>query len=75
MLATCLLLASPWLQTWFDKIRAGDERVAEVFATTSPFVWIAGEITLWVAAILSIITAVAIFRMDFSEADIDMGDA
>jgi phosphatidylglycerophosphate synthase len=71
MLATCLLLASPWLQTWFDKIRAGEAHVAEVFATTSPWVWIAGEVCLWIAALLSVVTAIAIFRMDFSESAIE----
>jgi phosphatidylglycerophosphate synthase len=75
MLATCLLLASPWLQTWFDKFRAGENQVAEVFAATSPGVWIAGEITLWVAAVLSIATAVAIFRLDFSDIDIETDDS
>lgn len=66
MLATCLLVASPWLQAWIDKFRAGTENVAATFATNSPGVWITGEVILWVAAILSIITAIGIFRMDFS---------
>lgn len=69
MLATCLLLASPWLQVWLDRMRAGTDKVAEVFAATSPAVWITGEVFLWVAAVLSIITAVGLFRTDFSVAD------
>lgn len=74
MLATCLLLASPWLQTWIDKARASETNVTEVFASTSPWVWVIGEITLWVAAIISIVTAVAIFRMDFSNSDTNSGE-
>ncbi len=66
MLATCVLLASPWLQTWFDKVRAGSDNVVEVLTTPSPWVWIVGEAALWVAAILSVITAIAIFKTDFS---------
>ena len=66
MLATCLLLASPWLQTGVDRMMAGTDHVAEVFATSSPTVWIIGMLILWVAAVLSIVTAVRIFRIDFT---------
>ena len=69
MLATCLLLASPWLQVWIDRLMAGEDKVAEVFATSSPAVWIAGQIFLWVAAVLSIITAIELFRADFTAAN------
>ncbi len=69
MLATCLLLASPWLQSWVDRMMAGEDKVAEVFATSSPTIWIAGQLILWAAAILSVITAVGIFRTDFSAAN------
>ncbi len=69
MLATCLLLASPWLQSWVDRMMAGEDKVAEVFATSSPMIWIAGQLILWAAAILSVITAVGIFRTDFSAAN------
>ena len=69
MLATCLLLASPWLQSWIDRMTAGTDKVAEVFATSSPFVWIVGMVILWVAAILSIVTAVGLFRTDFTAAN------
>jgi len=62
MLAVCLLLASPWLQSWIDKARAGTDQVADVFAATSPWVWGVGTICLWIAALLSIITAVILFR-------------
>jgi len=69
MLATCLLLASPWLQVWIDRVLAGEDKIAEVFATGSPGVWIAGQILLWVAALLSIVTAVQLFRTDFTAAN------
>ena len=69
MLATCLLLASPWLQSWIDRKMAGTENVADVFATSSPMVWIIGQILLWVAAIVSILSAIDVFRTDFSDAN------
>lgn len=69
MLATCLLLASPWLQSWIDRKMAGTENVADVFATSSPTVWIIGQILLWVAAIVAILSAIDVFRTDFSAAN------
>ena len=69
MLGTCLLLASPWLQVWIDRIRAGTDKVAETFAATSPYVWVTGEVFLWIAAIFSIISAVRLFKTDFSAAN------
>jgi len=69
MLGTCLLLASPWLQVWIDRMRAGTDKVADTFAATSPIVWFTGEIILWIAAIFSIISAVALFKADFSAAN------
>jgi len=69
MLATCLLLASPWLQSWLDRIFAGTDKIAETFATASPMIWIIGQVILWVAAILSIITAIGLFRTDFTAAN------
>ena len=69
MLATCLLLASPWLQLWIDRMMAGEDKIAEVFATSSPGVWIAGQVILWIAAVLSIITAIGLFRTDVSAAN------
>lgn len=62
MFATCLLLASPWLQGWLDQLRASPDNVAEVFATTSPWVWMVGQGLLWVAATLSVISAVILFK-------------
>ena len=62
MLAVCLLLSSPWLQNGIDKMRAGTDQVADVFAATSPWVWGVGTVCLWIAACLSIVTAVRFFR-------------
>jgi len=67
MLAVCLLLASPWLQVWIDKLTAGDD-VAGAFATNSPWVWAMGQAVLWIAAVLSLITAKQIFQTDFKAA-------
>jgi len=69
MLATCLLLASPWLQLWIDRMMAGEDKIAEVFATSSPGVWIAGQVILWIAAVLSVITGIGLFRTDVSAAN------
>lgn len=69
MLATCLLLASPWLQVWIDRIMTDEAKVDETFATASPAVWITGMVILWVAAILSIVTAVVLFRTDLNAAN------
>jgi len=69
MLGTCLLLASPWLQVWIDRMRAGTDKVTETFAATSPFVWVTGEIILWIAAVFSILSAVHLFKTDFSAAN------
>jgi len=69
MLGTCLLLASPWLQVWIDRVRAGTDKVAETFAATSPYVWVTGEVFLWIAAIFSIISAVQLFKVDVSTAN------
>lgn len=58
MLGTCLLVASPWLTTWIDRILAGDDNAMEVYGSTSPYVWLIGEGVLWFAAIVSIFTGV-----------------
>jgi len=56
MLGTCLLVASPWLTTWIDRIIAGSDNAMEVYGSTSPYVWLIGEGILWFAAIVSLIT-------------------
>ena len=56
MLATCILVASPWLTTWIDRAIAGTDNAMDVYGSTSPYVWLIGEGILWFAAIISIIT-------------------
>jgi len=58
MFATCALVAAPWLSNIVDNIRAGNqaENVEAVYNSASPFVWNAGLIALWIAAILSLYT-------------------
>ena len=60
--ATCVLLASPWLTSWVDMQRVDDGNIVEVFNTASPHIWIAGQCLLWIAAAVSIFTAIAIFK-------------
>jgi len=67
MLGTCLLLASPWLQTWIDQIRAGTDNVEAVLASASPLIWVLGTVAIWIAAILSIITAITLLRTKLDE--------
>ena len=54
MLAICVLLASPWLTTWLDTLRAGDNPYA-VYNESSPIFWLIGMGLLWVAAIVSLL--------------------
>ena len=56
MLATCILVASPWLTTWIDRAIAGTDNAMDVYGSTSPYVWLIGEGILWFAAIISMIT-------------------
>ena len=58
MLGTCLLLASPWLTTWIDRLLAGSDNAMDIYGSTSPYVWLIGEGVLWIAAIISIITGI-----------------
>ena len=43
MLGTCLLLASPWLTTWIDRLLAGSDNAMDIYGSTSPYVWLIGE--------------------------------
>lgn len=62
ILAVCVLLASPWLTAWIDMQRVNDGNIVEIFNAASPHVWMAGQALLWVAAIVSVFTGIAIFR-------------
>ena len=54
MLAICVLLASPWLTTWLDTLRAGEDPYA-VYNESSPIFWLIGTGLLWVAALVSLL--------------------
>ncbi|MEM7731021.1 MAG: CDP-alcohol phosphatidyltransferase family protein [Pseudomonadota bacterium] len=54
MLGTLLLVASPWVTQWLDRMRAGTDRAMDVYNSGSPAVWIAGQVCLWIAALFSI---------------------
>ncbi len=60
--AVCTLLSSPWLTAWIDMQRIDDGNIVEIFNTTSPHVWIAGQCLLWIAAIISVFTGIAILK-------------
>ena len=90
MLATCLLVAAPWLSNIVDGLLAGTpseigdnskafdeiaalkdsdapieisagESVLELYSGASAIVWNVGLFALWIAAVLSVITAVKLF--------------
>ena len=63
MLATCLLVAAPWLSNIVDGMRGGSsgETLMHVYNNASPLVWNIGLSALWIAAILSVITAAKYF--------------
>lgn len=68
MLGTALLVGSPWLTQLSDRLRAGDDRVMEVYSTASPWIWIVGQACLWIAALFSLISAYQIltFKRDMA---------
>ena len=59
MLATCILVASPWITTWIDSVLSGKDSV-EALTSTSPYVWMIGQAILWFAALISILTGIKI---------------
>ncbi len=57
MLATCTLVAAPWLTNLVDSFRAGrSDDVAHVYNSASTWVWNTGLVALWIAAILALYT-------------------
>lgn len=66
VLGTTLLVGSPWLTQLWDRIRAGDDRIMEVYSVSSPLIWIMGQACLWIAAVFSLISAYKIltFKRD-----------
>ena len=55
MLATCTLVASPWITTWVDSLLSGKDNV-DALISTSPYVWMVGQGILWFAALISVLT-------------------
>lgn len=62
MLAVCILVGSPWLTQAWDSYRADQDPMA-VFNESSPVIWLIGQGFLWVAALLSIVTAIQILKL------------
>lgn len=59
MLGVSLMVAAPWLQQLIDRFRAKDgQSVVDMYQQASPYVWQAGQIIFWIAAVLAVITAV-----------------
>ncbi len=56
MLATCILVAAPWLSGWVDQFRASKDNVMQVYGGGSPVVWNTGLTILWLAALLALYT-------------------
>lgn len=61
MLAVCILVGSPWLTQLFDSYRAEQDPMA-IFNAASPLVWWVGQGILCIAALLSTLTAIHIFK-------------
>jgi len=62
ILAVCVFVASPWLTQFVDLLRVNYKDPMEVYNSSSPWVWIFGQVVLWIAALFSIISAVPIFK-------------
>lgn len=57
MLATCILVAAPWLSNLVDSFRVGRaEDISLVYNSSITLVWNSGLVILWIAALLSIYT-------------------
>lgn len=69
MLGVCILVATPWLTQWFDLLRANDSNIVDVFNEASPFIWVIGEIVLWVGAVFSVLSAIKIFKTPLGPVD------
>jgi len=63
MLATCILVAAPWLTGLVDGWRANrTENIIEVYGTASTWVWNTGLAVLWIAVLLSLVTGWKLLR-------------
>jgi CDP-diacylglycerol--glycerol-3-phosphate 3-phosphatidyltransferase len=63
MLATCLLVAAPWLSNVVDNFRSDQntDNIMQVYNNSSTWIWNTGLAALWIAAILSVITGLQFF--------------
>lgn len=68
ILAVCTLVAAPWLSQFTDVFRAENDP-SRLLNLGSPWVWFFGELFLWLAAILSVASAIRIFRTKFTAND------
>ncbi len=63
MLGTGLLIATPWLGTVFERVRAETtDNIAQAWMTSGSIVWNLGLICLGIATVLSLITAYDYFK-------------
>ena len=65
MLATCILVASPWLTQFYDNFRANSENIVQLYNSGSPHIWLLGEIFLWIGALLSVLSGLKILTTSF----------
>jgi phosphatidylglycerophosphate synthase len=68
VLAVSVLVASPWLSQFMDVFRAADDS-SRLLNIGSPWVWVFGVACLWLAAVLSVSSAIRIFRTKFTAND------
>ncbi|PHS42012.1 MAG: hypothetical protein COA91_01205 [Robiginitomaculum sp.] len=63
MLATCILVAAPWLSGLVDTWRAGRaENIMQIYDNPSTWVWNTGLAVLWIAALLALVTGWKLLR-------------
>jgi len=67
MLGTVLLVGAPWLTAWLNGVRAGDEGAMDAYATATPLIWSVGVVSLWIAMIFSLVSAVKILTQPRAE--------
>lgn len=61
MLAVSVLVATPWITTWVDALRADVDPYA-VYYAPSPIVWLIGVGLLWIAALVGLMHGARLFQ-------------
>jgi len=69
MLGTALLVGSPWLTAWLNTMRASEDKAMEVYAASSPLIWTLGLLSLWIAALFSLVSAFKLLTQSTAKAD------